>query len=48
MSLFFWVGNYTDLFAVTDRLNSRILSRFREEGIDIPYPITSVRIEKEP
>jgi small-conductance mechanosensitive channel len=47
MSLFFWIGNYADLFAVTDRVNSQILARFREEGIQIPYPITSVRIEKE-
>jgi small-conductance mechanosensitive channel len=48
LSLFFWVADYTDLFAVTDRINSLILTTFRREGIDIPFPITTVRIEKEP
>lgn len=38
MSLFFWVEDYTRLFAVTDRLNSLIISRFREQGIEIPFP----------
>jgi small-conductance mechanosensitive channel len=48
LSLFFWVANYTDLFSVTDRINTLILTTFREQGIDIPFPITTVRIEKEP
>jgi small-conductance mechanosensitive channel len=47
MSLFFWVGNYTNLFAVTDRINTLILKRFRENGIEIPYPTTTVLVEKE-
>jgi small-conductance mechanosensitive channel len=47
MSLFFWVGNYANLFAVTDRINTLILTRFRENGIEIPYPTTTVLVEKE-
>lgn len=47
MSLFFWAGDYADLFAVTDRVNTLLLTTFRQEGIEIPFPITSVRIEKE-
>lgn len=47
MSLFFWVGNYANLFAVTDRINTLILKRFRENRIEIPYPTTTVLVEKE-
>lgn len=48
LTLFFWVADYSRLFAVTDRLNSAILSRFREEGIVIPYPIRTVINATEP
>jgi small-conductance mechanosensitive channel len=47
MSLFFWVEEYTRVFAVTDAINSRIIKRFREDNIDIPYPIRRVLLEKE-
>jgi MscS family membrane protein len=47
MSLFFWVADYTRVFPVTDQLNTSILSRFRENGIDIAYPTRTVLLEKE-
>lgn len=47
MSLFFWVEDYTRLFAVTDLINEQIINRFREHGITIPYPIRTVLLEKE-
>ena len=47
MSLFFWVADYTRVFPVTDELNTSILSRFRGNGIDIPYPTRTVLLEKE-
>jgi len=46
MSLFFWVEEYSQLFAVTDRINSMILRRFNESGIEIPFPIRTVIMEK--
>jgi MscS family membrane protein len=47
LSLFFWVEDYTKVFAVTDQLNTMILQRFREAGIEIPYPTRTVLLEKE-
>jgi len=47
MSLFFWVEEYAKVFAVTDKVNSRIIQRFRENNIDIPYPTRTVLMEKE-
>ena len=46
MSLFFWVGEYSQLFAVTDRINTLILRRFNESGIEIPFPIRTVIMDK--
>jgi len=46
MSLFFWVEEYSQLFAVTDRINSLILRRFNESGIEIPFPTRTVIMEK--
>ncbi|MDD2898153.1 MAG: mechanosensitive ion channel family protein [Desulfuromonadaceae bacterium] len=46
MSLFFWVEEYSALFATTDRVNSLIIKRFREYTIDIPFPIRTVLIDK--
>lgn len=46
MCLFFWVEEYGQLFAVTDRINSMILRRFNESGIEIPFPIRTVIMEK--
>jgi len=47
MSLFFWVEEYAKLFATTDKINSRILNRFREQGIEIPFPIRTVTLKQE-
>jgi MscS family membrane protein len=47
LSLFFWVEDYARVFPVTDLLNSSILQRFRDEGIQIPYPTRTVMLEKE-
>jgi small-conductance mechanosensitive channel len=47
MSLFFWVEEYADLFGTADKINTLILQRFREHGIDIPFPIRTVIMEKE-
>ena len=44
MSLFFWVEEYGQLFAATDRINSMILRRFNESGIEIPFPIRTVQL----
>ena len=46
MSLFFWVTDYNKTLAVTDQVNTTIITRFRESGIKIPYP-TSVVLDKE-
>jgi small-conductance mechanosensitive channel len=48
MSLFFWVEEYSQLFSVTDRINTNILRRFNESGIEIPFPIRTVILEKGP
>jgi small-conductance mechanosensitive channel len=45
MALFFWVREYTEVFPVTDRLNTLIYKRFRENGIVIPYPTRTVMLE---
>jgi small-conductance mechanosensitive channel len=46
MSLFFWVEEYTALFATTDQVNSLIIKRFREHAIEIPFPIRTVILDK--
>jgi small-conductance mechanosensitive channel len=45
MALFFWAADYTRVYALTDQLNTLILSRFKENGIDIPYPTRKVLLE---
>ena len=47
MALFFWVEEYAILFATTDKINSKILGRFREQGIEIPFPIRTVTLKHE-
>ena len=47
MSLFFWVNDYSQVFAVTDKVNSRLIIRLQENGIVIPYPIRTVQLEKD-
>jgi MscS family membrane protein len=43
----FWVGDPGSIGVVTDQLNCAILRRFREEHIEIPFPIRTVVMEKE-
>lgn len=47
MALFFWAADYTRVYALTDQLNILILSRFKENGIVIPYPTRTVIFEKQ-
>ncbi len=47
MTLFFWVAEYGKLFSVTDQVNSLIIRRFREQGVEIPYPTRTVIMEKD-
>jgi len=46
MSLFFWVEEYATLITITDRVNSRIISIFRQKTIEIPYPVKTVILEQ--
>jgi small-conductance mechanosensitive channel len=46
MALFFWVEEYSQLLAVTDRINSMILRRFNENDIEIPFPTRTMIMEK--
>jgi MscS family membrane protein len=43
----FWVDDPGSIGVVTDQLNCAILRRFREEHIEIPFPIRTVVMEKE-
>jgi MscS family membrane protein len=47
MALFFWVDDYTQLFATTDRINCAICNCFQDNGINIPYPTRTVLLEKD-
>ncbi|MBC7963207.1 MAG: mechanosensitive ion channel [Steroidobacteraceae bacterium] len=47
MALFFWVEDYARLFAVTDKINTLIIRRFKEHEIEIPFPTRTVIMEKE-
>jgi small-conductance mechanosensitive channel len=47
MALFFWVNEYATLFTVTDRVNTSILSSFRESGVEIPFPIRTVNLKSD-
>ncbi len=46
MALFFWVEEYSTLFAVTDKINSLILKRFGDNSIEIPFPTRTVKMQK--
>ena len=46
MALFFWVNDYERLFAVTDKINTLIIRRFKEHAIEIPFPTRTVIMEK--
>jgi len=45
--LHFWVDNYAELYAATDRINCAVNSCFQEAGINIPYPTRTVFLEKD-
>jgi len=47
MLFIFWVSDPGSLGQVTDQLNCSILSCFRENNIEIPYPTRTVIMEKE-
>lgn len=47
MALFFWTASYTDIFPATDKINTAILKRFKECDIDIPYPTSTVLLQKD-
>ena len=46
MSLFFWIEDYSTLLVATDQVNSLIIKRFREQNIEIPFPVRTVIMEK--
>jgi small-conductance mechanosensitive channel len=46
MNLFFWVEHHSDLMAVSDRINTLIIKRFRENNIQIPFPTRAVIMDK--
>lgn len=46
MALFFWVEEYAGLFATTDKINTLIIRRFKENEIEIPFPTRTVIMEK--
>ena len=48
LTLFFWVGDHTQLFAATDRINCAIGCSFAQHGLNIPYPTRTVFLEKDP
>ncbi|HTP65344.1 MAG TPA: mechanosensitive ion channel domain-containing protein, partial [Geobacteraceae bacterium] len=47
MALFFWAADYTMVYALTDRLNTLILRRFREHDVVVPYPTRTVMLENQ-
>ncbi len=47
MLFLFWVSEPAIIGLVTDQINCAIIRRFREENIEIPFPIRTVIMEKE-
>jgi small-conductance mechanosensitive channel len=47
-TLGFQVAEFANQFGVKTELRKRILRRFREEGIVIPYPVRTVYLEPSP
>lgn len=45
LALFFWVNEYAKLFATTDQINTLILRRFRQHGVEIPYPVRTILMQ---
>jgi small-conductance mechanosensitive channel len=46
MLFHFWIDNPVYIKLVTDQLNCSILKRFREQNIEIPFPVRTVIMEK--
>jgi small-conductance mechanosensitive channel len=42
----FQVAEFADQFSVRNELRKRLARRFREEGIEIPFPTRTVRWER--
>jgi small-conductance mechanosensitive channel len=47
LTLICQVNEFTDQYIVQHELRKRILRRFREEGIEIPFPHRTMYIRKE-
>ena len=45
-SLIVQVAEFVDQFAVQSELRKRLLRRFRQEGIQIPYPTRTVHVQE--
>lgn len=45
-ALIVWIKNPGDKFTVIDRVNTLINSRFKEEGIEIPFPTRTLIMAK--
>lgn len=46
IQMFYWVDNWFEVGIVQDEINCKIKKRFEEEGIEIPFPIRTVYLEK--
>lgn len=44
-TLFCYVRDFADLYPVQHQLRKRIFKRFKQEGIEIPFPIRTIRME---
>ncbi len=45
--LYVWIDSHRDRFEVINRINRSIDERFKNDGIEIPFPIRTVHIKKE-
>jgi small-conductance mechanosensitive channel len=45
--LFIWVEDYPKLYGTIDKVNGRILQRFRDEGVVIPFPTRTIISQKD-
>ncbi len=45
--LMVWIDSHKDKVEVVNRINREIDARFREEGVEIPFPIRTVHVKKE-
>jgi MscS family membrane protein len=47
ITLLVWIDSYMEDLRTPDLIYRNILSHFKEEGIDIPYPIMTVMPKKQ-